>query len=248
MLKTGLGNYIATLLIFLFVATSTYAQKFSPSSYIAEHKDKAQQLMLETGVPASVILGVAFHESAYGNSRLAKHLNNHFGIKGKNNSKTIRSAYKGYNSSDGSYEDFVGLLQRRKATAKLFHTQKKDDYKGWLAGIARSGYSETASWSAKVIQIINRYDLDQYDNVADKGNFEEPQLAAKGPSSSQDMLLQSMETKDTGINLNQTNTHVVRKGDTLSTLAKRYGTTVQKLKNQNNLRSANLSIGQRLIL
>ncbi len=247
MRKTGLGNCIATLLI-LFVATSTFAQKFSPSSYIAEHKDMAQQLMIETGVPASVILGVAFHESAYGNSKLARHLNNHFGIKGKNNSKKIRSAYKGYGGSDDSYEDFVGLLQRRKATAKLFKTQKKGDYRGWIAGIARSGYSEAGSWSAKVIQIINRYDLHQYDNVADKEQLVEPMIAANGPSAGEDMLLRSMETKDSGINLNQTNTHVVRKGDTLSELAKRYGTTIQKLKNQNNLRSANLSIGQRLML
>lgn len=247
MRKTGLGNYIAALLI-LFVATSTYAQKFSPSSYIAEHKDMAQQLMIETGVPASVILGVAFHESAYGNSKLAKHLNNHFGIKGKNNSKKIRSAYKGYGDSEDSYEDFVGLLQRRKATAKLFKSKDKGDYRGWIAGIARSGYSEASTWSAKVIHIINRYDLDQYDKVASKEEITEQRVATAGPAAGEDMLLRSMETQGSGIKLNHTNSHVVRKGDTLSELAKHYGTTIQKLKNQNNLRSANLSIGQRLML
>ncbi|NQD69561.1 LysM peptidoglycan-binding domain-containing protein [Sphingobacterium shayense] len=246
--KKAQGWFFATLLIFLLNVTSTYAQKFSPSSYIAEHKDMAQQLMIETGVPASVILGVAFHESAYGNSRLAKHLNNHFGIKGKNNSKKIRSAYKGYGSSDDSYEDFVGLLQRRKATAKLFDTKKKGDYKGWIAGIARSGYSESGTWSRKVIQIIDRYDLDKYDNVASKQELAEQVVASNGPAPTEDILLRSMESKDSRLNLNQTNSHVVRKGDTLSALAKRYGTTVQKLKNQNNLRSANLSIGQRLML
>ena len=96
--------------------------------------------MEETGVPASVILAVAIHESAYGNSRIARHLNNHFGIKGKNQSKTIRSAYKGYDTPLDSYRDFVGLLKRRKATQPLFEQHSSTDYQAWLLGIARSGY------------------------------------------------------------------------------------------------------------
>lgn len=40
--------------------------------------------------------------------------------------------------------------------------------------------------------------------------------------------------------------HVVQKGQTLSYIARRYGTTVQKIKKLNNLRSDNISIGQRL--
>ncbi|GGH10082.1 muramidase [Sphingobacterium alkalisoli] len=142
----------------------TFGQKkFSPSSYIDEHRDLAQQLMRETGVPASVILAVAIHESAYGNSKIAKHLNNHFGIKGKNSSSVIRSAYKGYESVLSSYRDFVALLKRRKATQSLFEERSSTDYQSWIAGIARSGYSVSGDWKSKVLSTINRYDLDQYD-------------------------------------------------------------------------------------
>ncbi len=139
------------------------AQNYTTKSYIEKHSPEAQQLMRETGVPASVILAVAIHESAYGNSRIARYLNNHFGIKGKNNSKKIRSAYKGYGSVLDSYRDFVGLLQRRKATQPLFTNHSSEDYKGWVKGIARSGYSETGDWSKKVMSTIAQYDLEKYD-------------------------------------------------------------------------------------
>src|SRR5690606_11249052 len=161
MQRTGISKYIFVLLMFVFTVKTTIAQKFSPSSYIAEHKQIAQQLMLETGVPASVILAIAIHVSAYGNSRIAQHLNNHFGIKGKNNSRTIRSAYKGYSSVKESYLDFVGLLKRRKATNRLFEAHDQTDYKEWVQGIARSGYSMTGSWSSKVLATINRYNLQE---------------------------------------------------------------------------------------
>jgi LysM repeat protein len=42
--------------------------------------------------------------------------------------------------------------------------------------------------------------------------------------------------------------HVVKKGETLSTIARRYHVTVNELKRLNGLRSANLKIGQRLAL
>ncbi|MVZ65886.1 hemagglutinin [Sphingobacterium sp. DK4209] len=142
---------------------SLHAQDYTTRSYIEKHSTSAQRLMRETGVPASVILAVAIHESAYGNSRIAKYLNNHFGIKGKNSSTKIRSAYKGYGSVLDSYRDFVGLLQRRKATKPLFEKHESDDYKAWVKGIARSGYSETGDWTRKVISTIDRYNLEKYD-------------------------------------------------------------------------------------
>ncbi|MBE8712898.1 glucosaminidase domain-containing protein [Sphingobacterium hungaricum] len=162
MLKTC-RNLVVVCLILTSTFNVSFGQKFSPTTYIEEHKEVAQQLMKETGVPASVILAVAIHESAYGNSKIAKYLNNHFGIKGKNNSKSIKSAYKGYGSVLESYRDFVGLLQRRKSTQPLFQKQNNDDFDVWIKGIARSGYSQSSDWSRKVTATIEHYDLDQYD-------------------------------------------------------------------------------------
>lgn len=164
MQKSQVGKLLLMLILcFVTFLTSYSQQKYSISSYIEEHKKVAQQLMNETGVPASVILAVAIHESAYGNSRIAKHLNNHFGIKGKNNSKSIRSAYKGYNSVLSSYLDFVDLLKRKKTTQSLFENNNSTDFTAWVKGIARSGYSGTKGWSNKILSTIDRYNLSEYD-------------------------------------------------------------------------------------
>ena len=164
-MQKSLVSRIMLIMVLCFVSMSvTFGQqKFSISSYIDQHKKVAQQLMKETGVPASVILAVAIHESAYGNSRVATNLNNHFGIKGKNNSTAIRSAYKGYGSVFDSYNDFVGLLKRKRTTQALFETKSSTDYNAWVNGIARSGYSASKGWGSKIISTINRYDLNELD-------------------------------------------------------------------------------------
>ncbi|MCA5006670.1 glucosaminidase domain-containing protein [Sphingobacterium bovistauri] len=166
MLQSLISRMLLGLVLCITCIATTFGQnKFSPSSYIEVHKKAAQELMQETGVPASVILAVAIHESAYGNSRIAKHLNNHFGIKGKNNSKKIKSAYKGYSSVTESYNDFVGLLKRRKSTQHLFGQSANKNFQSWVNAIARSGYSQTKSWKTHVLRTISRYNLDQYDTL-----------------------------------------------------------------------------------
>src|ERR1700748_113296 len=79
-------------------------QKNTSQSYIEQFRDNAIAIMHETGVPASIILGVAMHESGNGNSKIAKNLNNQFGMKGgggstfKDKKKIVHSAYKKYDS------------------------------------------------------------------------------------------------------------------------------------------------------
>ena len=249
MQKTSIGKYVAILLMFVFLIGTVRAQRFSPSSYIAAHKGIAQKLMQETGVPASVILAIAFHESGYGNSRVAHYLNNHFGIKGKNSSTKIHSAYKGYASAETSYRDFVGLMQRRKAYRKLFDEYSSDDYEHWVTGIFRAGYTPLTSWAPKVLATIRRYHLDQYDHVKQAKPVSKGLLAKSGTTKLQeDMLLRSMEANDSSLDFTSDDSHVVKKGDTLSSIANHYNTSVEVLKRRNNLQSSKLSIGQRLML
>ena len=46
----------------------------------------------------------------------------------------------------------------------------------------------------------------------------------------------------------ETNTYIVKSGDNLYSIARRYNTTVDAIKRKNNLVSNNLSIGQSLII
>lgn len=201
------------------------AQKQSPQTYIEQHKDAAVHYMEEYGCPASVILAIALHESAYGTSRVARHLNNHFGIKGPNNNKIIRSAYKGYASVEASYADFIDFLQRRKSTEQLFEQHQPHEYQEWVQGIARSGYAHSSSWSSKVIGIIRKYNLDELD------------IQPEG-----DKVIADWEESD------KTETYTVRQGDTLYDIARKYGTTVDELRRNNGLTHSRLRIGQQLIL
>jgi len=207
-------------------AVRSLAQKHTPQAYIKRHKDAAVRYMEEYGCPASIILAIAMHESANGTSRVARHLNNHFGIKGPNNSKVIRSAYKGYASVEESYADFIDFLQRRKSTEQLFEQCQSYEYQKWVQGIASSGYAHSPSWSSKVIGIIRKYNLDELDK-----------------RSEEDGTIASMDETD-----NTEEKYTVKQGDTLYDIARKYGTTVKELQRNNGLTHSRLRIGQQLIL
>jgi len=145
----------------LFTAASSQAQ--TTLHYINKNVAYAQTLMRENGIPASVILAVAIHESAAGTSKIARNLNNHFGVKGKNSSTKIKSAYKGYDSVEDSYDHFVGFMQHKSAFNHLFEKYDEDDYVDWVKGIQRGGYAQSKLWPAKVIALIKKYELFKYD-------------------------------------------------------------------------------------
>lgn len=158
--------YLFTAILFLIPVKQVFSQRMSVDDYIQKNKDAAIYYMEKCGVPASVILGIAIHESAAGNSKIARHLNNHFGIKGPNNSKTIRSSYKGYPSVRASYADFVNLLQRRSRYNVLFD-KGISSYSYWIKGIARAGYAMSNTWPKQVMAIIRKHRLDRWDHSSD---------------------------------------------------------------------------------
>src|SRR5690606_1050128 len=156
---------------------------------------------------------------------VARHLNNHFGIKGPNNSTEIRSAYKGYNTVEESYADFIAFLKRRKATEKLFDLYEPHEYQKWVRGIARAGYAHSPTWPTKVINIIQKYNLDALDR--------KPVENLASDSADQEKRVE---------------VYTVQPGDTLYDIARKHGTTVKNLQRTNGLTHSRLSIGQQLIL
>src|ERR1700744_1055129 len=96
---------IVLIVTLLVTALAASAQKNTSQSYIEKFKDDAIRIMHESGVPASIILAVAMHESANGNSNIAQNLNNQFGVKGYNKTvyktqknKKVSTFYKHYDS------------------------------------------------------------------------------------------------------------------------------------------------------
>lgn len=60
--------------------------------------------------------------------------------------------------------------------------------------------------------------------------------------------LKSSNKKSTANASSKASYHKVRKGETLSTIARKYGTTVKKLKSANNIKGDNIQVGQKLTI
>ncbi|APY08900.1 N-acetylmuramidase [Winogradskyella sp. J14-2] len=204
----------------------------STAVYIATYADIAKEEMRKYKIPASITLAQGILESASGKGRLAVKANNHFGIKchGWTGAKIYhdddrsQECFRKYGEAKSSYEDHSKFLTGRGRYADLFKL-KQDDYKGWARGLKKAGYATDRKYPDKLISLIERYKLYEYDQEvlgAKAGNF-----------------------KIVRVN-SGTTIHIVAKGDTLYSLSKRYNTTVDAIKSMNSLSSNTLAIGQEL--
>ena len=213
-------------LLLLWISITASAQT-SASNYIEKHKENAVKLMNLHGVPASIILAVAMHESANGTSKIARYLNNHFGMKGKNQSTQIKSSYRGYESVESSYGDFISLMKSRRQFSPLFDKYSHYDYKSWALGIQRGGYAASRTWASQVMGTIKKFRLYEYDN--------RPADSAEAVNA--DDVKPSSWTAAI---------YKVKNGDTLEKIAKKLSTSVKMIMRKNSLTSSRLSIGQKL--
>lgn len=148
------------LLTAIVVSSAMPLFSTSQSSYFSTYQPLADSLENLYGIPSSVILAIAYHESAGGKSRNAKLLNNHFGIKGSNNLKRthgITSKYKQYASVTDSYFGFCKLIQSKP----FFHSVKgSTDVVKWINSISNCGYaSGSKTWPEKIKWIIKQNKL-----------------------------------------------------------------------------------------
>jgi Bax protein len=160
---------ILTRIIFIVSILLIFIEKLPAQhptrSYIEKYQDLAVNLMRESCIPASVIIGVAIIESASGKSRNCKFLKNHFGIKlPKGQVSRIGSklsSYRRYASDTASYMHFCKLI-----TSKKFYDQIKYDsvYTHWVYFMNRYNYAgEKGVWRNKIVNTIKKYELHKLD-------------------------------------------------------------------------------------
>lgn len=166
--------------------------------YILNFKNAALLEMERGGVPASIILAQGLLESGAGQSELAREANNHFGVKcggtwkGKTykkkdddrdaNGNLIESCFRKYDNVSDSYYDHGEFLRDPKKANRygfLFNLDRTD-YKGWARGLQSAGYATAPDYADKLINLIERYQLYEYD----RGNspIEQPRPAPVKPS------------------------------------------------------------------
>ena len=212
-------------------ANASYAEVVS--TYIDNYSGIAREEMLQYGIPASITLAQGILESGAGKGELTRKANNHFGIKCHSTWNGERvyhdddekgECFRKYRDPKYSFRDHSLFLTQRSRYKDLFKL-KKDDYKGWARGLKKAGYATDPRYPQKLIDIVERYRLYEYDQMV-LGNNANP-----------------VKPDDTKIS-----TYTVLKGDTLYSIARRFNLTVDTLKEYNGLDSNNISIGQVLYL
>ncbi len=195
----------ATILSFLFFLLALFevqAQKISTEEYINRYKLIAIDEMLTYKIPASITLAQGILESGSGNSRLARQGNNHFGIKCHSDWTGQRiyedddkkhECFRKYPSPEDSYRDHSLFLTGKSRYASLFDL-KITDYKGWAKGLKKAGYATNPKYPKRLIDLIERYHLDQYDKI-DRKQLERMVEKAKKDRSDKSLIPQKYQTK-----------------------------------------------------
>ncbi|MES2425706.1 MAG: glucosaminidase domain-containing protein [Bacteroidota bacterium] len=225
---------------------------FTVATYIERFKTIAIQEMNLYGIPASITLAQGLFESGNGNGDLAKIANNHFGIKCTSDWKgrsyykdddLVNDCFRVYDKPEDSYRDHSEFL-KRKRYAPLFELDK-NDYKGWANGLKQAGYATNPKYPDLLIGVIEKYYLDQYDrpeNEAQKIKREDRVLSQINQNigkSIKDSVVQTTPAEKL---------YIIKTGDTLYNVSKRFGLTVDELKALNNMADNNVKIGQKLII
>ena len=223
---------INAVLLCIFVTHIAVAQNSKYEQYIATYKEEAVRQMHKYGIPASITLAQGLLESGAGSSQLAIQGNNHFGRKvggawsGKymlKDDDAPNEKFRVYDSALESYEDHSLFLRKGQRYASLF-TLSPTDYKGWAHGLKRAGYATNPNYGPLLINLIERYNLHQYDTQ--KASTTKPVDKLRKEAYSADYQIQCS---------NDCYYIIAKNGDTFKSLSKRFNTSVRRLRRYNEV-------------
>jgi flagellum-specific peptidoglycan hydrolase FlgJ/LysM repeat protein len=233
-----------------------YSTKDRNLDYITKYSRAAVLSMDRVGVPASIVLAQGILESAAGTSELAVAANNHFGIKCGNNWKgksykkkdddrdregnLVESCFRSYVSVEESFVDHGQFLRDpSKATRYSFlFNLDRTDYKAWARGLQSAGYASAPDYADKLINLIERYKLYEYDSP---GGRPSPAFPVEGGGGGQpakpvgpDAPGQRVEATGRIGRVNDVKVVASREGETLADIARAFRVSVSKVVEYND--------------
>ena len=231
----------------------TYKDKVQ--NYIHTYANIAVDEMNQYGIPASITLAQGILESGAGDGELTRRANNHFGIKCHNwdgervyhDDDRAQECFRKYSDAKYSFRDHSLFLTGRSRYSKLF-ALRKTDYKGWARGLKAAGYATDPKYPAKLIGLIERYELDRYDSGSRKKRQPSQEEVEQSEPPTIPVVAESPVPNISTPQETQQGQYRVRKGDTLYSIAKRHDISVDQLKVFNNLSDNTIEIGQVLIV
>ncbi len=216
-------------------------------AYVEKYAPMAMDEMRKFRIPASITLAQGILESGSGKSQLSSKSNNHFGIKchkGWTGARVYHDddakgeCFRKYKYPSTSYQDHSLFLSTRFRYASLFKL-RQDDYKGWAKGLKKAGYATDPKYPKKLISYIEKYQLYKYDDLVLKGKIRERDIVTEEVY--EEAVLQEKPVATKG-------TYLVKREDTLYSIARRYHISVESIKRLNNMTDNTIHEGDRLIL
>jgi flagellum-specific peptidoglycan hydrolase FlgJ len=266
-------NTLFLIFTFLFSSVCPAISQEAPNEniikYIEQYAALAVKEMERTGVPASIKIAQGIHETNAGKSDLVLQSNNHFGIKCKSNwtgEKVYHNddeegeCFRKYDNATASYLDHSDYLKSQPRYAFLFDYDA-NDYAAWAWGLKKAGYATNPIYAQTLIKYIEAYHLNELNKFAEN---EEDQDLKKYLETIRNRPLDIVENSNKSIEpkekysstkpakeksekrIRVKKTHVVKKGESLYSLSKKYGTTVDVLKKVNHLKKEALQVGQKI--
>lgn len=232
-----------------FIAGSSeeIAKPLSAREYIEHFKEDAIKEMYLNKIPASIVLAQAMFESDNGNSELARNAKNHFGIKCKldwcgdsysKDDEEKNECFRKYASVLASYTDHSVFLKTRPRYAFLFDIPLTD-YKSWCHGLKEAGYATDPNYAKRLITIIEKYKLYEFDKhqLIDKPIF--PGLEIKNP----ELDLRTVYQYNSGRFI------ITKEGDSFFKIASEFDIELEKLMAYNDFKKGDrIEIGQKIYL
>lgn len=178
--------------IVFFLWVSSYSDQYQEQAayeammearqgFINELVPTAQRLQREYGILTSVSLAQAALESNFGNSELSRDYNNLYGVKTETDDPDgvdfatlefidnewieIQDRFKVYPSWEASMESHAQLIYYGTSWDPNYYSQvlEGQDYRQQSQGLQKAGYATDPSYSDKLIELIEFYQLNEFD-------------------------------------------------------------------------------------
>ncbi|OIK95934.1 peptidoglycan-binding protein [Oenococcus oeni] len=224
--------------------TANYSSKVS--TFLNEIIESAINGWTQYKILPSLTAAQAILESGWGTSTLASEYHNLFGIKGSYNGQTVdmptEEYYSGayheiddyfreiddyfrvYASDSESITDYEELLSENSRYSNLIG---ETDAATAAEEIYEDGYATDPDYTEELEEIINEYNLTAWDSLAFK--YSGTVVTTTGSTSTPTSSTSSSSTSSSS------KSYTVASGDTLTSIAKAYGTTVSAIATANNI-------------
>nr|WP_239517563.1 glycoside hydrolase family 73 protein [Weissella uvarum] len=160
--------------------TTSATPGMSKQAFIKKLAPTAVQIQKQKGVPASISLAQAALESNWGQSELAAKYNNLYGVKGSANTRniklptqeyvngqwqTVNASFRWYDSWEQSMWAHATLLEHGTSDNSQRYAKviRSHNYRDAAQGLVDGGYATDPDYASKLIEIIEKYHLNKYD-------------------------------------------------------------------------------------